>query len=104
MVYQTSSGPWRQAELAALAPGRAPARVPDELGLGAGKRSGASPGRSAVKPAPFTYHLAHDVAEAIALLTELGEDAKILAGGQSLVPMMNLRLARPSALVDITRI
>jgi aerobic carbon-monoxide dehydrogenase medium subunit len=57
-----------------------------------------------VKPAPFTYHLAHEVAEAVALLGELGEDAKILAGGQSLVPMMNLRLARPSALVDITRV
>jgi aerobic carbon-monoxide dehydrogenase medium subunit len=57
-----------------------------------------------VKPAPFTYHVAHDVAEAVTLLTELGEDAKILAGGQSLVPMMNLRLARPSALIDITRI
>ena len=57
-----------------------------------------------MKPAPFTYHLAHDVAEAITLLSELGEDAKILAGGQSLVPMMNLRLARPSALVDVTRI
>jgi carbon-monoxide dehydrogenase medium subunit len=57
-----------------------------------------------VKPAPFTYHVAHDVGETIALLTELGEDAKILAGGQSLVPMMNLRLARPSALIDITRI
>jgi aerobic carbon-monoxide dehydrogenase medium subunit len=57
-----------------------------------------------VKPAPFTYHIAQEVAEAVALLTELGEDAKVLAGGQSLVPMMNLRLARPSALVDITRI
>jgi aerobic carbon-monoxide dehydrogenase medium subunit len=57
-----------------------------------------------VKPAPFTYHVAHDVAEAVALLTELGEDAKVLAGGQSLVPMMNLRLARPSALIDITRV
>jgi aerobic carbon-monoxide dehydrogenase medium subunit len=57
-----------------------------------------------VKPAPFTYHVAHDVAEAVALLTEFGEDAKVLAGGQSLVPMMNLRLARPSALIDITRI
>jgi len=61
-------------------------------------------GRSVVKPAPFTYHVAHDVEEAVALLTSLGEDAKVLAGGQSLVPMMNLRLARPSALVDITRI
>ena len=57
-----------------------------------------------MKPAQFTYHLARDVAEAVGLLAELGEDAKILAGGQSLVPMMNLRLARPSALVDITRI
>jgi aerobic carbon-monoxide dehydrogenase medium subunit len=57
-----------------------------------------------VKPAPFTYHVAHDVAEAVALLTGLGEDAKVLAGGQSLVPMMNLRLARPSALIDITRV
>ena len=57
-----------------------------------------------MKPASFDYHLAHDVAETISLLTELGEDAKILAGGQSLVPMMNLRLARPSALIDITRI
>src|SRR6202046_4678340 len=61
-------------------------------------------GRSGLKPAPFTYHVAHDVAEAVALLTDIGEDAKVLAGGQSLVPMMNLRLARPSALVDITRI
>ena len=57
-----------------------------------------------MKPAPFTYHLAHDVAETVSLLTELGEDAKILAGGQSLVPMMNLRLARPSALIDVSRI
>lgn len=57
-----------------------------------------------MKPALFEYHLAHDVAEAVSLLSELGEDAKILAGGQSLVPMMNFRLARPSALIDITRI
>jgi aerobic carbon-monoxide dehydrogenase medium subunit len=57
-----------------------------------------------VKPAPFAYHLAHDEAETVALLADLGEDAKILAGGQSLVPMMNFRLARPTDLVDITRI
>jgi carbon-monoxide dehydrogenase medium subunit len=57
-----------------------------------------------VKPAAFTYHRAYDVSETIELLGELGEDAKILAGGQSLVAMMNFRLARPSALVDITRI
>jgi carbon-monoxide dehydrogenase medium subunit len=44
------------------------------------------------------------VAEAVALLAELGDEAKILAGGLSLVPMMNFRLARPSALIDVTRV
>jgi len=44
------------------------------------------------------------VPEAVALLAELGDEAKILAGGLSLVPMMNFRLARPSDLVDVTRI
>jgi carbon-monoxide dehydrogenase medium subunit len=57
-----------------------------------------------VKPAPFTYHRARDVGETLALLAELGDEAKILAGGQSLVAMMNFRLARPAALIDITRI
>ena len=57
-----------------------------------------------MKPAPFAYHRAHSVAEAVALLAELGDEAKILAGGLSLVPMMNFRLARPTALVDVTRI
>jgi carbon-monoxide dehydrogenase medium subunit len=57
-----------------------------------------------VKPAPFAYHRAHSVVEAVGLLAELGDEAKILAGGLSLVPMMNFRLARPTALVDVTRI
>ena len=57
-----------------------------------------------MKPAPFAYHRAHSVGEAVALLAELGDEAKILAGGLSLVPMMNFRLARPAALVDVTRI
>jgi aerobic carbon-monoxide dehydrogenase medium subunit len=57
-----------------------------------------------VKPAPFAYHRAHSVGEAVALLAELGDEAKILAGGLSLVPMMNFRLARPAALIDVTRI
>lgn len=57
-----------------------------------------------MKPAAFTYHRAYDVNDTTALLGELGPDAKILAGGQSLVAMMNFRLARPSALVDITRV
>jgi aerobic carbon-monoxide dehydrogenase medium subunit len=57
-----------------------------------------------VKPAPFAYHRAHSVGEAVTLLAGLGDEAKILAGGLSLVPMMNFRLARPSALIDVTRV
>jgi carbon-monoxide dehydrogenase medium subunit len=57
-----------------------------------------------VKPASFEYHRVASVEEATQLLETLGEDAKIIAGGQSLVPMMNFRLARPTALVDIARI
>jgi len=61
-------------------------------------------GATQVKPAPFAYHRAHSVDEAVALLADLGDEAKILAGGLSLVPMMNFRLARPSALIDVTRV
>lgn len=57
-----------------------------------------------MKAAAFAYHRVDTVSEALERLSELGEDGKVLAGGQSLVPMMNLRLARPGALVDITRV
>ena len=57
-----------------------------------------------MKPAAFEYRRVSTVDEAIEQLTQLGEDAKLLAGGQSLVAMMNFRLVRPSALVDINRI
>ncbi|UYM07284.1 FAD binding domain-containing protein [Solicola gregarius] len=57
-----------------------------------------------MKPAPFEYHRAYLSEEVVALLTELGDEAKVLAGGQSLAPMLNFRLARPSALVDINRV
>ena len=57
-----------------------------------------------MKPAPFEYHRVERTEDAIARLAELGDEAKVLAGGQSLVPMMNFRLVRPPALVDITRI
>jgi carbon-monoxide dehydrogenase medium subunit len=57
-----------------------------------------------VKPAPFEYHAPDSVADAVTLLAELGDDAKVLAGGQSLVPMLALRLAVFAHLVDITRI
>jgi aerobic carbon-monoxide dehydrogenase medium subunit len=51
--------------------------------------------------APFDYHAPATVAEALATLNALGDDAKVLAGGQSLVPMLTLRLVRPAAVVDI---
>jgi carbon-monoxide dehydrogenase medium subunit len=57
-----------------------------------------------VKPAAFDYHRVDTVEEALERLQELGEDAKVLAGGQSLVPMMNFRIVRPPALVDVSRI
>ena len=57
-----------------------------------------------MKPPPFVYHAPTELAEAVALLADEGEDAKVLAGGQSLVPAMNFRLARPSALIDINRV
>jgi carbon-monoxide dehydrogenase medium subunit len=57
-----------------------------------------------MKPAPFAYHAPRSVEEAVELLAAHGDDAKVLAGGQSLVPAMNFRLARPAALVDINRI
>lgn len=57
-----------------------------------------------MKPAPVEYARVGDLQEAITLLTEHGSDAKVLAGGQSLVPLMNFRLARPSILIDINRV
>jgi carbon-monoxide dehydrogenase medium subunit len=57
-----------------------------------------------VKPARFEYHAPPTLDEAIALLARYDGDAKLLAGGQSLVPLLNFRLARPAALVDLNRI
>jgi aerobic carbon-monoxide dehydrogenase medium subunit len=54
-----------------------------------------------MKPPPFEYYRAATLEEAIALLSRYGPDAKVLAGGQSLLPMMKFRLARPSVLVDL---
>ena len=55
-------------------------------------------------PAPFEYERASSVDGAIQALASGGEDAKLLAGGHSLLPLMKLRLARPSLLVDIGRL
>jgi 2-furoyl-CoA dehydrogenase FAD binding subunit len=57
-----------------------------------------------MKPRPFEYIRPDTVEEAIALLAEYGEDARVLAGGQSLVPMLNLRLIEADALIDISQI
>jgi carbon-monoxide dehydrogenase medium subunit len=57
-----------------------------------------------MKPAPFHWHGPESVAEAVALLAEYGEHAKVLAGGQSLIPVLAMRLASPAHIVDINRI
>jgi carbon-monoxide dehydrogenase medium subunit len=57
-----------------------------------------------MKPPKFEYHAPSTLDEAIALLVRYNGDAKLLAGGQSLVPLLNFRLARPAALIDLNRI
>lgn len=57
-----------------------------------------------MKPAAFEYHAPRTVEEAVGLLAAHGDDAKVLAGGQSLVPLMNMRLARPRVIVDVNRV
>jgi aerobic carbon-monoxide dehydrogenase medium subunit len=57
-----------------------------------------------MKPAPFAYHVPSNLTEALSVLAELGDEGRILAGGQSLVPLMNFRLAQPTNLVDIKRL
>src|ERR1700748_1034187 len=52
-------------------------------------------------PGPFSYHQPAPVADAVKLLADLGDEARPLAGGHSLVPMMKLRLATPAHLVDL---
>lgn len=57
-----------------------------------------------MKPAAFAYHRPDTIEQALDLLSEHGDEGKILAGGQSLVPAMNFRLAQPAALIDINRV
>jgi CO/xanthine dehydrogenase FAD-binding subunit len=57
-----------------------------------------------MKPPPFELHTARSIDEATSALTEFGDEAKVLAGGQSLMPLLNLRLARPTHLIDINRV
>jgi len=57
-----------------------------------------------LKPAKFAYHAANSLAEALSLLTRYAGEARVLAGGQSLIPMMNFRIATPSAIIDLNRV
>src|SRR6187401_3748974 len=57
-----------------------------------------------MKPAPFHYIAPTNMTEALEALAEFGYDAKLLAGGQSLIPTMNFRLAQPAVLVDLNGI
>jgi len=57
-----------------------------------------------VKPSTFVHHAPRSVDEALAVLAEFGHDGKVLAGGQSLIPILNMRLASPGHLVDINRV
>jgi 2-furoyl-CoA dehydrogenase FAD binding subunit len=57
-----------------------------------------------MKPVAFDYVRADSIDEAVAVLAQEGADARIIAGGQSLMPMLNMRLARPKVLIDIMRI
>jgi aerobic carbon-monoxide dehydrogenase medium subunit len=68
--------------------------------------NGSSPGEGwkKVKPAWFDYHAPRQLDEALHLLAEAGADGRVLAGGQSLMPMLNLRVLSPAVLVDINRI
>jgi carbon-monoxide dehydrogenase medium subunit len=54
-----------------------------------------------MKPAPFEYHAPETLEEVLHLLAEHGDEGKIIAGGQSLVPMLSMRLARPAQLIDV---
>src|ERR1700729_1065363 len=57
-----------------------------------------------MKPAPFEMHAPEQLEEVLALLAEYGDEAKVLAGGQSLVPMLALRLTRFEHLVDVNQV
>src|SRR6202046_3258708 len=80
-------------------------RLPQHRARGAGRRrSGRRDGGGRVIPAPFDYVAAQSPAHALDLLDSLGDEAKLLAGGHSLLPVVKLRLATPSVLIDLGRV
>jgi CO/xanthine dehydrogenase FAD-binding subunit len=73
--------------------GRGPSQAPAEAEV-----------QTSVKPAWFDYHAPHELKDALHVLDEAGQDGRVLAGGQSLMPMLNLRIVSPAVVVDINRI
>lgn len=57
-----------------------------------------------MKPVPFEYHSPNSIEQALELMSQHGDEAQVLAGGQSLVPAMNFRIAQPSMLIDLNRV
>ena len=84
-----------------MLPSRSERRGGDE---GAAENRNAALNSRCMKPAKFDYLRADSADEAIALLAEYGDDARILAGGQSLLPMLNMRFTQPKVVVDISQI
>src|SRR5438552_1273643 len=70
----------------------------------AAHRAGRPQGEADMIPASFEYAVARDVADAIQLLASSGGEGKVLAGGQSLIPLMKFRLAQPAFIVDLNRV
>src|SRR4051812_19517710 len=95
----SSSGTAPTLSLALL---RAP-RACVQVGAAVGSRR-LFPRELPMKPAPFEYHAPESLADVTALLAEHGDDAKVLAGGQSLVPMLALRLTRFDHIIDLNRV
>src|SRR5712691_7202581 len=67
-------------------------------------KTGQRPGGTTMIPAAFEYHAPTSIGEATRLLARLGDEAKVMSGGQSLIPIMKLRLASPGHIVDINGI
>src|SRR5205823_8971898 len=80
-------------------------RLTSDAGRGDDPRAlSGRPWEPRVKPAAFEYHVPEKTSDVVSLLREHGDDAKVLAGGQSLVPMLALRLTRFPHLVDVNRV
>jgi hypothetical protein len=105
VVLDDRAGRHRQrGQRCAGAPRHQHHRAADDAITPARAHPGGPPGRPGVKPPRFEYHAPTTIDEAVALLARYGGEAKVLAGGQSLVPLLNFRLSRPAALIDVNRI